>query len=247
MSRSVIVTGGASGIGRACAELFAGSGWTVLVLDTAARPSGLPPGIEYESVDVTDEPATAAVVETFLTETGGLHALVNNAAVQFIGATLEAPAEHWHRAMDVNVRAAALLTSLCRESLSASSGSVVNVASVHAVATSPEIGVYAASKGALVALTRALAIELAPDGIRVNSILPGAVDTSMLRAGLARTGEAVDMALASLASRTVAGRVGRPEEIARAIRFLADGDESSYITGAALVVDGGATARLSTE
>jgi NAD(P)-dependent dehydrogenase (short-subunit alcohol dehydrogenase family) len=102
----------------------------------------------------------------------------------------------------------------------------------------------------LLALTRAMAIEFAPDNIRVNAILPGAVDTPMLRAGLGRGhvsgGDILDR-LDNLARKTVNGRIGKPDEIAHAIYFLADEEQSSYMTGQALVVDGGATARLSTE
>ena len=129
-------------------------------------------------------------------------------------------------------------------------GAIVNVSSVHAVATSANISAYAASKGGLLALTRAMAIEFAPDNIRVNAILPGAVDTPMLRAGLDRDhaggGSMLDR-LENLARKTVNGRIGRPEEIAHTIYFLADNAQSSFMTGQALIVDGGATARLSTE
>jgi len=129
-------------------------------------------------------------------------------------------------------------------------GAVVNVASVHAVATSANIAAYATSKGGMVAMTRAAALELAAEGIRVNAVLPGAVDTPMLRDGLGRActdGSSVDDAMADLAGRTAMGRVGQPREIAEAILFLADPDRSSFMTGQTMVVDGGATARLSTE
>jgi NAD(P)-dependent dehydrogenase (short-subunit alcohol dehydrogenase family) len=118
------------------------------------------------------------------------------------------------------------------------------------VATSANIAAYAASKGGLLALTRAMAIEFAADNIRVNAILPGAVDTPMLRAGLNRghVGHGdMQERLDNLAAKTVNGRVGEPEEIARTIYFLADNTQSSFITGQALIADGGATARLSTE
>ena len=126
----------------------------------------------------------------------------------------------------------------------------MNVSSVHAVATSADIASYAASKGALLALTRAMAIEFAGDDVRVNAILPGAVDTPMLEAGLSRGhvgGSTMDERKADLASRTVIGRVGKPEEIAKAIYFLADNEHSSFMTGQQVIVDGGATIRLSTE
>jgi len=124
------------------------------------------------------------------------------------------------------------------------------VSSVHAVATSVDIAAYAASKGASMALTRAMALEFARDGIRVNAILPGAVDTQMLRDGLGRRhvqGGGIEARLEDLGRRTVMGRVGEPEEIARTILFLADGEQSPFTTGQSLIVDGGATARLSTE
>ena len=124
------------------------------------------------------------------------------------------------------------------------------MSSVHAVATSANIAAYAASKGGLLALTRAMAIEFAGDDIRVNAVLPGAVDTPMLRAGLDRGhvgGEDILERLDNLARNTVNGRVGKPTEIAQAIYFLADAAQSSFMTGQALIGDGGATARLSTE
>jgi NAD(P)-dependent dehydrogenase (short-subunit alcohol dehydrogenase family) len=156
----------------------------------------------------------------------------------------------WDEIMAVNVRSAFLLAQATHPLLKRTSGSIVNVSSVHAVATSANIAAYATSKGALLALTRALAIEFAPDNVRVNAILPGAVDTGMLRSGLQRghlSGDHVDELLTDLGKKTVMGRVGDPKEIAAAILFLADGDYSSFMTGQSLIVDGGATARLSTE
>jgi NAD(P)-dependent dehydrogenase (short-subunit alcohol dehydrogenase family) len=122
------------------------------------------------------------------------------------------------------------------------------VSSVHAIATSKNIAAYATTKGGLLALTRALAIELAP--IRVNAVLPGAVDTPMLRSGLQRghlQGDDTEDLVKELENKHIMGRIGKPSEIAEAIYFLSDRDRSSFMTGQALVIDGGATARLSTE
>jgi NAD(P)-dependent dehydrogenase (short-subunit alcohol dehydrogenase family) len=126
----------------------------------------------------------------------------------------------------------------------------VNISSVHAVATSRDIAAYAASKGGLLAFTRALAVEFAPQNVRVNAVLPGAVDTQMLRDGLnrAHAGEGtIEERLENLANRTVSGKIGQPEEIARVIYFLADDRQSSFLTGQPVIVDGGATVKLSTE
>jgi NAD(P)-dependent dehydrogenase (short-subunit alcohol dehydrogenase family) len=152
--------------------------------------------------------------------------------------------------LNANLRSIFLTAKAAYPLLKPAKGAIVNISSVHALATSNDIASYAASKGGILALTRAMALEFSHDGIRVNAVLPGAVDTPMLRDGLQRdqAGEgSVDQRLAALAERTALGRVGQPEEIGRAILFLADPTQSSFITGQALVVDGGATARLSTE
>ena len=183
--------------------------------------------------------------------TGSLDALVNNAAMQIAKPLLETSVEEWDAVMASNLRSVFLGVKLAYPLLKAKGGgAVVNISSVHAIQTSANIAAYAASKGGLLALTRAMAIEFAPDNIRVNAILPGAVDTPMLRAGLGRghVGHGdLQQRLDNLARKTVSGKVGKPEEIAHAIYFLADGEQSSFMTGQALVVDGGATARLSTE
>jgi NAD(P)-dependent dehydrogenase (short-subunit alcohol dehydrogenase family) len=127
---------------------------------------------------------------------------------------------------------------------------VVNVSSVHALATSADIGAYASTKGGLLALTRAMAIEFAADGIRVNTILPGATDTAMLDAGLNRghvKGGDLEQRKNDLASKILLKRLAAPEEIARVIYFLTDSSQSGYITGQSIVADGGALARLSSE
>jgi len=177
--------------------------------------------------------------------------LVNNAAFQVTKPISETSVEEWDQVIAVNLRAAFLGARYGFASLAAEGGgAIVNVASVHAVATSPNIAAYAASKGGLVALTRAMAIEFAPANIRVNAILPGAVDTPMLEAGFNRGHLAqgsIEQQKAELARKTVNGRIGKPHEIASVIYFLADNSQSGYMTGQSVVVDGGASARLSTE
>lgn len=248
MSKVVLITGVAGGIGYATAEQFKRNGWVVVGVD-CINTSSLADLECYIKADLADSQAIQNAVTQLKQEFGQLHSLINNAAIQICKPALEMTATEWDRVMSVNVRAAFLLAQATHPLLKQTAGSIVNVSSVHAVATSANIAAYAASKGALLSLTRALAIEFAPD-IRVNAILPGAVDTGMLRDGLQRghlSGDWVDEQLADLGRKTVMGRVGDPNEIAEAILFLADDKRSSFMTGQSLVVDGGAIARLSTE
>ena len=245
--RVVIVTGAAGGVGHATAVLFHRAGWYVVGIDRKAA-------VDTDEIDrfvVADLSVNGNVETTFRdldAEIGRIDALVNNAAIQIAKPMVETTAEEWDLIMDTNVRMAFRTMLAAHARLRERRGSVVNVSSVHAVATSRSIAVYAASKGALVALTRAAALELAEDGIRVNAVLPGAVDTPMLRAGmLARADRTVEESMATLSSKTPLGRIGSAEEIAEAILFLADSDRSSFVTGQQLLVDGGAAARLSTE
>ena len=240
-----VVTGSASGIGLAAARRLLDDGWRVYGLDLLEQP-GLAGEFTPLLVDLADDASLEPAIEAVLDRESEVHGLVNCAASQPLGPVVEQDSAVWDHVFRVNTTSAAALVRGLIESLRAGRGSVVNVASVHAVATSASIGPYAASKAALVSLTRTLAIELAGDGVRVNAVLPGAVDTPMLREGLGRQEGHVDEEMAHLASRTVMGRVGRPEEIAGVIGFLLS-DEASYITGASIVADGGATVRLSTE
>ena len=163
---------------------------------------------------------------------------------------IETTAEEWDRVMASNIRSVFLSAKEAHPLLRKSKGAIVNVSSVHAMATSKNIAAYAASKGALSAFTRSLALEFGEDEIRVNAVLPGAVDTPMLHAGLDRghvDPGSVDELVRGLGERHVLGRVGQPEEIGKVIHFLADAKQSSFITGQSIVVDGGALARLSTE
>lgn len=246
--RTALVTGVSGGIGRACAVAFMQAGWRVVGIDKAEQQSPLP-GLDFLKADLADAAALEGCLGQAAARAGRLDALVNNAAHQVCRPVYETELAQWEEVMAVNLRSIYLsVRSLGRAIVRG--GSIVNVCSVHAAATSSNISAYAASKGGVLALTRALAVELASDGIRVNAVLPGAVDTQMLRDGLSRghlKEGGMDEKLKALGARTPLGRVGRPEEIAQAVLFLADSDRSSFITGAGLVADGGALARLSTE
>lgn len=175
----------------------------------------------------------------FLAEVGRIDALVNNAALQIVKPLAETTDANWATVMATNATAPFMAIREALPFLHASRGAVVNVSSVHAIATSTQVAAYAASKGALLALTRAAALELGPMGVRVNAVLPGAIDTPMLNPA--------DDAREDLARRTPLGRIGRPEEVASVALFLADGTRSSFVTGQGWIVDGGAIARLGTE
>lgn len=245
MTRTVFITGVLGGIGAATAAVFREAGWRVTGMDRRDANGQGPPTDAFLREDVT-APGVGAVLGGFLESLDRLDAIVNNAAAQIEKRLVEMTDEEWDMIMATNVRAAFIASRAAHPHLAKTSGAIVNVASVHAIATSPGLAAYAASKGALVALTRSSALEFASDGIRVNAVLPGAVDTPMLHAGLQRWQEPA-AARTRLANSTPLGRIADPQEIGRTILFLADRDQSSFITGQALVADGGALARLSTE
>jgi len=249
--RHVVITGASRGIGRAAWDVFAKNNWFVIGIGRSPMGGDMPEQGHFIQADVSFEKDWQKIKKETANITDQLDAVVNNAAIQITKPILDTTVEEWDQVLNANLRSVFLSVKLLHPLLKAGNGgAIVNVSSVHAFATSNDIAAYAASKGGMLALTRALAIELAPDNIRVNTVLPGAVDTDMLKAGLNRDhagGGSAAQRLENLAKKTVSGKIGTPGEIARAIYFLADNDESSFITGQPLVIDGGATARLSTE
>jgi len=231
--RRVMVTGAAGGVGSACVRVFRNAGYEVVGVDR--QPSS--DADLHIQFDVGRPDCGVEIVQAL--DSMEIDGLVNNAADALDKLAVDVTAEDFDNVYAVNLRAPLLLASALKQDLAARSGFVVNVASVHAVATSKSVAGYAATKGGLLAMTRALALEWAPD-VRVNAVLPGAVNTRMLQEGLARSGMTMD----EFAERQPLGRVGDAIEIAEAIHFLA---VNTFTTGSALIVDGGATARLSTE
>jgi NAD(P)-dependent dehydrogenase (short-subunit alcohol dehydrogenase family) len=235
-----VITGISGGIGSAAADRFVAAGWVVAGVDVAdAPPSSV---AHFASLDLAGADVGTAL-GAFMAGLPRIDALVNNAGLQIVKPLLEMTVEEWHRTFAVNLRAAFVAMQLAHSQLKRRHGAVVNVASVHALATSPGLAAYAASKGGMVAMTRAAALEFAPDGVRVNAILPGAIETPMLRAGAERLGAE---GMSQIEQRVPLRRIGRAEEVANAILFLA-GPESAYVTGATLAVDGGVLAALSSE
>jgi NAD(P)-dependent dehydrogenase (short-subunit alcohol dehydrogenase family) len=224
-----LVTGGASGIGRATAELLLERGAQVSVLD---RTSEAPRGAVALVGDVTDDASVRAAVESL----DGLDVLVNNAGVGAQGSVEANDDEEWHRVFDINVVGIARVTRAALPLLRASGGgAIVNTCSVAALVGLPNRALYSATKGAVYSLTLAMATDLLPDGIRVNCVTPGTVDTPWV-GRLLDAADDPDAERAALNARQPTGRLVTPREVAEAIVYLAT---ASAITGTALAVDGG--------
>jgi NAD(P)-dependent dehydrogenase (short-subunit alcohol dehydrogenase family) len=244
-----IVTGAASGIGYGIASLFAQEGAQVVIADrndaggrqAAASISGSHAAY-YIHTDVSDGASVRALVDETVTRFGTIDILVNNAAIVLFKRLVETEEDEWDRVIATNLRSVYLC---CRYALPHmirhGGGTIVNISSARALATSPLVSSYDASKGAIVALTRSLALEYAQDGVRTNCVLPGSVDTPVFRSNLRADGNEEEQYQATVASIPLK-RVGQPLDIARAVLFLAS-DESSYMTGASMLVDGGLLAR----
>ena len=213
LKKTAVITGAAAGIGRATLEAFAAAGWEAIGLDLQPAED-LPEGARVGQVDVSAPEQVEAYFAELWVSHQQLHALVNNAAVPLDKPLIEITPEEWDTVQAANLRSVYLASRSAFPLLKAAKGAIVNVSSSHATPTSINVAAHAASKGGMLALTRAMALEFGTVGVRVNAVL---------------------------------GREGLPEEMARAILFLAHEQQSSFITGQALVVDGGATARLITE
>jgi 2-keto-3-deoxy-L-fuconate dehydrogenase len=234
-----LVTGGASGIGLAIATAFAAAGAAVVVLDRALqRPADLPDDLGYVAADVTDDPAVRAAVAAAVTSLGGLDILVNNAGIGAQGSVADASDDEWHRVLDVNVVGTARVSRAAWPALRASAhAAVVNTCSIAATAGLPQRAVYSASKGAVAALTRAMAADGMPDGIRVNAVNPGTADTPWVGRLL---GTAADPRAerAALEARQPHGRLVSADEVAHAALYLAS-PRAGSTTGTEIAVDGG--------
>jgi NAD(P)-dependent dehydrogenase (short-subunit alcohol dehydrogenase family) len=240
------ITGAGSGIGRAIALLFAREGAKVGVIDCVeeagnrvVREIHVESGEAiYVGADVSNVPDTERMIREIVGFFGRLDILVNNAGIELVKHTVDTSEEEWNRVIDVNLKGVFFSSKAAiPEIVRSGGGSIINISSVNAVSGLPDLVAYSASKGGVLAMTIAMAKELAEKNIRVNAILPGAVDTPMLRIYLNAQPDP-ERALAEMVDRHLLRRIGKPEDIAKAALYLAS-DDASWVTGVALVVDGG--------
>lgn len=249
-SKRVLITGGASGIGRAICEVFAKEGANLVIADidkeggehTADLVNGANGQARFVQTDVSIEADVQHLIQAAVAHLGGIDILVNDAAAFVFGKVEDVSKSDWDRVFGVNVIGPANMVRYALPFLKDSqASSIVNIASVSSFVAAPAFIPYNSSKGALLQLTKCLAMDLAADDIRVNCVCPGSIYTPATEKHIAFEGADRDEFLALAAEESMLKRVGKPEEVAFAALFLAS-DEASFITGTQLVVDGGATA-----
>jgi NAD(P)-dependent dehydrogenase (short-subunit alcohol dehydrogenase family) len=234
--RVAVVTGGARGIGASIVQTFVQEGGRVVVLDLG-DPEAPEPSTRYLRVDISDRTSVEAAFDSVELIEGQVDVLVNNAGIQRLGLTEEIDPDEWERVVRVHLFgtyhcSAAALRSMKRRGR----GSIITIASVAAFLALPGRGPYSAAKAAMASLTRVMAVEVAEIGIRVNAVAPGFTRTPLLEQVI----QAGVLQEAWMISEVPMRRLATPDEIARVVRFLAS-DDSSYITGQTIVVDGGWT------
>ena len=236
---TLILTGASRGIGHATVKRFSSAGWRVITCSRHAFPENCPwaagpeDHIQVDLADAADTERAVAEMRSRLTD-GKLHALVNNAAISPKGAngerlgTLESQREVWRQVFEVNFFSTIWLAQGLKNELAKAKGSIVNVTSIAGSRVHPFAGsAYSTSKAALAALTREMASDFGPWGVRVNAIAPGEIDTAILSPGTDKIVESIPLR-----------RLGQPAEVAKAIYYLCT-DQSSYVTGAELMINGG--------
>ena len=233
-----LVTGGRSGIGAAIAEKLTAKGVRVFTAQRGADPAN-----DWIAADFLEADAPGRVVQQVVERAGRLDILVNNAGIMREGSALETSLEDWAETLQVNLTVPFLLIREALPHLIAQGGSIVNIGSIEGLGSNPRHPAYCASKGGLHALTRAIAVDHGPDGVRCNAIAPGWIDTELNTAFIESLGEP-EAFKAALGKIHPAGRTGTPEEIAGLAAWLTS-DEARFVTGQVWTVDGGRMSKLS--
>jgi NAD(P)-dependent dehydrogenase (short-subunit alcohol dehydrogenase family) len=242
--KTALVTGAASGIGGAVAERFLSSGYQVALFDidgraaraTASRITSPARKLVLEG-DVSNEQQVKEAVTRTVADLGSLDVLINNAGIEINGTVVDLSAEQWERQLAVNLRGVFLFSKYSIPEMRRRGGSIINVSSVHALVSWPRCAAYDATKSALIGLTRAMAVDHGGDGIRVNAICPGYIETPLLEQWFA-TGAANKEEVLKFHPL---GRIGKPNDVAEVALFLAS-DAASFISGTYIIVDGALTA-----
>ena len=247
-----VVTGAGSGIGRAAAVRFAAEGAAVAAVDlnadsakeTAAQIGAAAGSALAVAANVADRAQVSSAFGQILGEFGRVDVLYNNAGVNSSGSVLDATEDDWDRSLAVNATGTFLCSQAAAPSMvAAGGGSIINQGSVAALVGIANFASYCAAKGAVVALTRSMSVDLAPRGVRVNVICPGTVYTPLMEPMLtARGGGDLAAGLALTVAKYPIGRLGTPDEIAAVALFLAS-DDSSFLTGSVITADGGMTSQ----
>jgi len=237
------VTGGARGIGRAIVEKFVAEGATVSCVDLdpdvgRAAATAIGGGVDFHRVDITSEADVREAIEGVVRAHGTIDILVNNAGINAYFDATEMSEADWDRVFAVDLKGAWLCAKYALRAMTkAGAGSIVNIASIHATMTIAGMFPYAAAKSGLVGMTRSLALEYAPRGIRVNAVLPGYTRTRLVEEWLQTQPDPAEAERRTLRNHPL-GRIATPMEIANVVAFVAS-DEASAMTGASIAVDGG--------
>ncbi len=245
--KRALITGGTSGIGAATAELFVQHGARVAIVGRDhQRGQALQRSlnVDFVACDVTQAAAVSAMVQQVVQRLGSIDVLFNNAGIINFGSVVDAEIDEWDALMATNVRGVFLVSrAVLPHMIAARRGSIVNMGSNLGLVGTRGAAAYAASKGAIVQLTRAMALDHAGDGIRVNCVCPGTIETPLVaRQRLGRTEEQERQAVERIKQRFPLGRIGEPREVASVVAFLAS-DLASFVTGAMYSIDGGYTAQ----